>query len=195
MKNIIFDLGGVVFARDRSKCSPEFVEFWSFLRESPMPHCWVEYDRGTMTLDDVTDALVELRGKSREVCCEMVRKAIDMQEERRPTAGLIADLKAAGYRLYVLSNMSREFIDFLRQKPVYGFFDGEVVSCEELTVKPERRIYDILLSRYGLDAGESMFVDDRRENVEAARALGITPFLFDAHDPETSCARLREILL
>ena len=195
MKNVIFDLGGVVFARDKEKCSPEFREFWSFLRQPFLPDFWVEYDRGTLTQEEVIGVLSERTGCDLDYCREMMRTAIDLQEERRPTVSLIHDLKAAGYKLYVLSNMSREFIDFLRRMPVYAQFDGEVVSCEELVVKPEREIYDILLSRYGLKAEESIFIDDRSDNGEAAAAAGITPFLFDAHDPETSCAELRRILL
>ncbi|MCH5334616.1 MAG: HAD family phosphatase [Alistipes sp.] len=195
MKNIIFDLGGVVFARDRSKCSPEFIEFWSLLRENPMPHFWIEYDRGTLSIEQVVDELVAYRNATPDVCRQMLRKAIDLQEARIPTAALIADLKAAGYKLYVLSNMSLEFIQFLRRLPVYSHFDGEVVSCEELTVKPEPRIYEILLSRYGLDPCESMFIDDRPENTEAAAAFGIKPFVFDAKSPESSCQELRSLLL
>ena len=195
MKNVIFDLGGVVFARDKNKCTPEFLEFWSFLRQPFLPDFWVEYDRGTMTQEDVIGVLARQSGQSLEYCRYMMRVAIDLQEERTPTVELIRDLKAAGYKLYVLSNMSHEFIDFLRRMPVYSQFDGEVVSCEELVVKPEREIYEILLSRYGLEASESIFIDDRSDNGEAAAERGITPFLFDAHDPEKSCAELRRILL
>lgn len=46
MKNIVFDLGGVLFARDKSKCTPELLEFFSFLRAPRMPLFWEEYDRG-----------------------------------------------------------------------------------------------------------------------------------------------------
>lgn len=195
MKNVIFDLGGVVFARDKNKCTPEFREFWSFLRQPFLPDFWVEYDRGTVTQEEVIGILSERTGRDLTTCRYMMRTAIDLQEERTPTVSLIHDLKAAGYKLYVLSNMSHEFIKFLRAMPVYAQFDGEVVSCEELVVKPEREIYELLLSRYGLDASESIFIDDRRDNGEAAAAMGITPFLFDAHDPEKSCAELRRILL
>jgi len=95
----------------------------------------------------------------------------------------------------VLSNMSREFIDFLRRFPVYGLFDGEVVSCEEHTVKPEPRIYEILLERYGLTPSETLFIDDREANIEAAAALGIHGFLFDHRDPASACEALRSRLL
>ena len=91
--------------------------------------------------------------------------------------------------------MSREFIDFLRRFPVYGLFDGEVVSCEERTVKPEPRIYEILLERYGLTPSETLFIDDREMNIEAAAALGIRGFLFDHRDPDAACDALRERLL
>lgn len=138
MKNIVFDLGGVLFARDKRKCDPEIIEFFSFLRAPKMPRFWEEYDRGTSTLGEVTDTLVGMTGRSRETCAAVLQRAIDLQEPVAPTEELVRDLKEAGYRLYVLSNMSREFIDYLRRFPVYGLFDGEVVSCEELCVKPER---------------------------------------------------------
>lgn len=195
MKNIIFDLGGVLFARDKHKCSPEFIDFFRFIRTDPMPDFWVEYDRGTLTLDQVVDALCALHGCTPEVARAYLREAIDRQEPVRATERLVGELKRAGYRLYVLSNMSREFIDFLRRADVYALFDGEVVSCEEGTVKPEPRIYRILLDRYGLDPAQTLFIDDRAANIAAAREAGIDGFLFDPHDPEASCEALRQRLL
>lgn len=195
MKNIVFDLGGVLFARDKHKCSPEFIDFFRFIRTDPMPDFWVEYDRGTLTLDQVVDALCALHGCTPEVARAYLREAIDRQEPVRATERLVGELKRAGYRLYVLSNMSREFIDFLRRADVYALFDGEVVSCEEGTVKPEPRIYRILLDRYGLDPAQTLFIDDRAANIAAAREAGIDGFLFDPHDPEASCETLRQRLL
>ena len=171
MKNIVFDLGGVLFARDKRKCDPEIIEFFSFLRAPKMPRFWEEYDRGTSTLGEVTDTLVGMTGRSRETCAAVLQRAIDLQEPVAPTEELVRDLKEAGYRLYVLSNMSCEFIDYLRRFPVYGLFDGEVVSCEELCVKPEPRIYEILLDRYGLLPSETLFIDDRPANIDTARTL------------------------
>ena len=194
MKNIVFDLGGVLFARDKSKCTPELLEFFSFLRAPRMPLFWEEYDRGTSTLEEVT-AISGMTGRPVETCAAVLRLAVDLQEPVKPTERLVGDLKAAGYRLYVLSNMSREFIDFLRRFPVYGLFDGEVVSCEEHTVKPEPRIYEILLERYGLTPSETLFIDDREMNIEAAAALGIHGFVFDHRDPDAACDALRRRLL
>lgn len=195
MKNIVFDLGGVVFARDPKKCKPEFVEFFSFVRFPQMPAFWEEYDRGALTYDEVVELLCREKGVDRAICEGYMREAIDRQEAILPTERLIADLKAAGYRLYVLSNMSKEFIEFLRRVPVYRHFDGEVVSCEEKVVKPDPAIFRILLERYGLQPGDTLFIDDRPANVEAARGCGIEGFLFDHRNPEASCKQLREQLL
>ena len=160
-----------------------------------MPLFWEEYDRGTSTLEEVTATISGMTGRPVETCAAVLRLAVDLQEPVKPTERLVGDLKAAGYRLYVLSNMSREFIAFLRRFPVYRLFDGEVVSCEEGTVKPEPRIYEILLGRYGLDPAETLFIDDRPANVAAAEALGIRGFGFDHRDPAAACDALRRMLL
>ena len=195
MENIVFDLGGVLFARDKSKCSPEIVEFFGFLRAPQMPRFWEEYDRGASTLGEVTDMLARTTGCPREKCERFLLLSIDMQEPVKPTEQLVRDLKAAGYKLFVLSNMSREFIDFLRRFPVYGLFDGEVVSCEEGVVKPEPEIYRRLLGRYGLDPAQTLFIDDRPANIAAAAALGIRGQLFDHSAPAATCDLLRRRLL
>ena len=195
MKNIVFDLGGVLFARDKNKCEPELLEFFGFLRAPQMPRFWEEHDRGTSTLEEVTQTLVEMTGHPYAKCAEVLRHAIDLQEPIPATERLVRDLKAAGYRLYVLSNMSREFIDFLRRYPVYGLFDGEVVSCEEHTVKPEPRIYELLLERYSLTPSETLFIDDREANILEAERHGIHGFLFAHRDPEGACAELGRRLL
>jgi HAD superfamily hydrolase (TIGR01509 family) len=78
--------------------------------------------------------------------------------------------------------------------PVYQYFDGEIISCEEGLVKPEKEIYSLLLERFCLDPAQTMFIDDRKENVIAAAELGITPFHFDRKNPEQSCNQIRELL-
>lgn len=195
MKNIVFDLGGVVFARVRTECSEEFQTFFSFVAKSGTPKFWDEYDRGALTFDEVKEEICRFRNCDLATCERMLDEAIGRQREIPETKQLVGELKEAGYRLYVLSNMSREFIDFLRRLPVYGMFDGEVVSCEVQVIKPEPKIYGLLLSRYGLDPAETLFIDDRQVNLDGAAALGISTFLFDSYDAATSCRALREMLL
>ena len=195
MKNVVFDLGRVVFAQDPAKSTAEFKQFFSYVSLTPMPQFWTDYDMGVLSIDQVAEELAAYRGVEPEFAREMISIAIGKQETIRPTEKLIDELKAAGYKLYVLSNMSREFIDFLRKQKVYENFDGDVVSCEVGIVKPMPEIYNLLLERFDLNPAETIFIDDRKENVDAAAAKGIATFHFDRNDYEGSCERLREILL
>lgn len=195
MKNIVFDLGRVVFAQDPQKSTAEFKQFFSYVSQTPMPQFWIDYDLGLSSFDKVAEDLATYRNVEVGYARDMINLAISKQETIAPTGRLIGELKKAGYRLYVLSNMSREFIDFLRQQEVYANFDGEVISCEEGVAKPMPEIYDLLLNRFSLDAADTLFIDDRKENVEAAARKGIQTFHFDRNDYEGSCIRLREILL
>lgn len=195
MKNIVFDLGRVVFAQDPQKSTDEFKQFFSYVSQTPMPQFWIDYDLGLSSFDKVAEDLAAYRNVEVGYARDMINLAISKQETIAPTGRLIGELKKAGYRLYVLSNMSREFIDFLRQQEVYANFDGEVISCEEGVAKPMPEIYDLLLNRFSLDAADTLFIDDRKENVEAAARKGIQTFHFDRNDYEGSCIRLREMLL
>ena len=194
-KNIVFDLGGVVFSRDPRKFEPEFIEFFSYVYLPKMPEFWEEYDRGAVSYDEMIEALMTYNKCDRELADKNVQRSIVTQEEVLSTKSLIQSLKSAGYRLYVLSNMSKEFIDFLRHKEVYSLFDGEVVSCEELCVKPEQEIYRRLESRYELNPSETLFIDDREANIVVARERGWEGYLFDHHNPEHSCKELSDMLL
>ena len=194
-KNIVFDLGGVLFARDPRRFEREFIEFFSYITLPKMPHFWEEYDRGAVSYTEVVRALADYNHCDEDLAEHNLRRSIVTQETLPATASLIAELRKAGYRLYVLSNMSLDFIEFLRRKEVYALFDGEVVSCEEGVIKPEAEIYHRLEHRYGLQPAETLFIDDRKANVEAAEALGWGGYHFDARAVERSCEELTAMLL
>jgi HAD superfamily hydrolase (TIGR01509 family) len=192
--NIVFDLGGVVFARDPRKFEPEFIEFFSYITLPQMPKFWEDYDRGISSYDEVLKALAEYNDCSLELAENNLRRSILTQEAIPATKSLIEELKQANFKLYVLSNMSLEFIEFLRKQDVYKNFDGEVVSCEEHVVKPDAEIYRRLIKRYGLNPSETLFIDDRKANIDMAKAEGWGGYHFDARNPEVSCEELRRII-
>lgn len=195
MKNIVFDLAGVVFARNVARCPQSLMDYFYFINSGEaMPEFWNEYDRGTRDIDSVAECLAAFRGSDFETAKSMMLSAITYQEQVVPTAELIAELKQAGYRLFVLSNMSKEYIAYLRRMDVYRHFEGEIISCETGLIKPEKAIYELLLQRYSLDPSQTIFIDDRAENVAAAAEVGITPFHFDRNNPEKSCEQLRDLL-
>ena len=65
---------------------------------------------------------------------------------------------------------------------IFDRMDGIVVSGHEKISKPDERIYRLLLDRYGLKAEESVFIDDRPANIEAARRVGMQGIVYTGMD-------------
>jgi HAD superfamily hydrolase (TIGR01509 family) len=92
---------------------------------------------------------------------------------------LLRRLRAAGKRVYALSNFAHEtFALAERNHDFLGEFDDRVISGHVGVVKPEPRIYQILFERVGRPASELLFIDDSAANVRAAEALGMPAIHF-----------------
>ena len=81
-------------------------------------------------------------------------------------------LKNHGYSVYYLSNIPEDVLALLKERGVLDRFDGGVASCEVHINKPDPRIYQALLDKYGQKASECVFIDDNLANVQAAFTLG-----------------------
>lgn len=92
---------------------------------------------------------------------------------------LVRDLHAAGYPVYLLSNVSLRFAKLKEYFPAFSLMQGYVASAEERVCKPERRIYEILLERYDLAAEDCFFVDDLPANIDGAKSVGMQGYVFD----------------
>jgi putative hydrolase of the HAD superfamily len=104
------------------------------------------------------------------------------------TLEVIADLKAGGTRLALLSNAGPDYGSVLRHGPLGGYFEAFFVSGELGLLKPEPAIYSHALSELGVPASAAVFIDNREDNVRGAQSLGITGHVF------TSPAGLRSFL-
>jgi 2-haloacid dehalogenase len=94
---------------------------------------------------------------------------------------VLADVRAAGVRCLALSNMEPDKFALRRSRyPFFGLLDGCVISGIEGVAKPDREIFEILLSRYDLDPRTTAFVDDVTANVAAASELGIVAIRYSA---------------
>ena len=141
---------------------------------------WPMMDEGILTADE---CLERVCGRCEERFREKIKVCLEQWPIcMKPLPGVfdfLADLRNAGYGLYVLSNAADTFHDYFPKEFPEGTFDGIVVSCDERIVKPDRRIYALICDRYDLEPQECLFVDDREENVEAARAYGMHAVRFD----------------
>jgi putative hydrolase of the HAD superfamily len=96
---------------------------------------------------------------------------------------VIADLKAGGTRLAVLSNAGADFGSCLRCGPLSDYFEAFFVSGELKVIKPDPAIFEHALGALDITATEAIFTDNREDNVRAAQSLGITGHVFTGAEP------------
>jgi 2-haloacid dehalogenase len=97
------------------------------------------------------------------------------------TVEVLAELKDKGVPIYALTNWSSETFPIAKSRYDFlGWFRDILVSGDEKLVKPDLRIYDLMLTRNGLSAGESVFIDDSLMNVDGARAAGMAGLHFQS---------------
>ena len=105
------------------------------------------------------------------------------------TVEILRELRAAGVPCYALTNMETWTYPGRRERyPFLTWFDGTVVSGFERVAKPDPRVFELLLDRFGLTAAETVLIDDSAKNVEAAQTVGMQAIKFE------SPARLRRWL-
>ncbi|ROP78063.1 MULTISPECIES: HAD family phosphatase [unclassified Frigoribacterium] len=99
------------------------------------------------------------------------------------TLDVIADLADGGTRLAILSNAGQDFASPFRHSPLGDLFEQVFVSAELDDLKPSASIFRHVLAELGTTAADTVFIDNRPDNVEAAQALGITGHLFTGPEP------------
>jgi 2-haloacid dehalogenase len=175
---VVFDLGGVLLQWDPRhlyrKLFADERAMEAFLAEV----CTVEWnerqDAGRAFADAVADLMPRHEDKRELIEAfgrrfgEMIPGAID------GTVAILGELERRGTPLYALTNWSSETFPPQRARfPFLASFDGIVVSGDEGVIKPDPRIFGILLDRYRIDAREAVFIDDNPANARAATALGL----------------------
>lgn len=95
---------------------------------------------------------------------------------------LLADIKAKGCKLYLLSDFPDCFNEVIKQFPFFDLFDGMVVSYAHGTSKRSGGLFTALLETYSLKAEECLFVDDLAQNTSKAEKLGMKALLFTDAD-------------
>ena len=106
-----------------------------------------------------------------------------------------AALRASGFRTGILSNMPTDVLTLIEERMDWlGEFSPRVYSCREGMIKPEPEIYRVLLEELALAPAEVLFLDDREENVGAARAQGLRAERFVSLEQILPSARERYAL-
>lgn len=176
---VVFDLGGVLLEWNprhlyRKLFPGDEATMEAFLSEV----CTVEWnerqDAGRTFADAVAELMPRHADKRHLIEAfgrrfgEMIPGAIE------GTVAIVHELKRRGTPLYGLTNWSSETFPPQRARfPFLALLDGIVVSGDEGVIKPDARIFRILLDRYKIAPEDAIFIDDNPANAEAAAALGV----------------------
>lgn len=183
MKNIIFDFGNVLVQWHPEHVYGEYfgdeAKAWWFLRHVADTDFRQRIDAGESfdgcirekqaQYPEYEQAIELYRSKWREMLTDEVP---GMRE-------VIVELRGKNYELYGLTNWSMETFPEARERfGILQMIDRYVVSGAEGLVKPDPRLFQVLLDRYGLRAEECIFIDDNPDNVAAARNMGMRGIVF-----------------
>jgi 2-haloacid dehalogenase len=178
IKNIIFDFGGVLIDWNPryfyQGVFSDIKEMEYFLSDIWSPQWNMKHDSGH-SFSEITKELQELHPEYRnEIEMYQHNWEVMIKGEISENTKLLDRLKTK-FRLFGLTNWSAEAFPVIYPKyEFFKVFEGIVVSGDEKIVKPGREIYELLLKRYGLQAVESLFIDDSIKNIETARDLGFS---------------------
>lgn len=183
MKDIVFDLGGVLidwnprYLYKKIFASTEEMEW--FLSNVCTPEWNARQDAGRPFAEALALVTEKYPKYAAQINDYYARWEETLGGPIKGTVALWQELKNKGYRIYALTNWSAETFPIAKQK--YDFLqkmDGIVVSGEEKMNKPNPEIYKRLLARYGLQANNCVYIDDSLPNVEAAVQLGFDAIHF-----------------
>lgn len=184
LKNIIFDLGGVIIDLDHSQAVRSFESIGvedaaELIDPYEQKGIFQELETGRIGVSEFCDKLREHTGK--DLPFEDIKKAwmgfiVDTPQYK---LDYIWGLRER-YKLYLLSNtnpiIQLEWAQTDRfteaGRPLNAYFDKLYTSYEIGITKPDRRIFDYMIQDAGMDPAESLFVDDGKKNIEIAEQLG-----------------------
>lgn len=185
IRNIIFDLGGVILNIDFKKTEQAFVNlgihnFAELYDQFHATELFLNFENGTVTPEEfISELQTKAHGIPKEKIIDAWNAMLLNFPERR--IRLLLDLKKR-YRTFLLSNTNAIHHDAF-QKIYPGIIDsaGSLDACFEKVYyshllkmrKPDKAIYQFVLDQNGLVAGETLFIDDTQDNVLAAESVGI----------------------
>lgn len=177
IKNIIFDFGGVLV-----DWNPRYLYKSHFEDENEMEYflkniCteeWnLEQDRGRSLLEGTQLLQKQFPEFHTPIELFYAKWEVMLKNDIPETVSLLYKLKSK-YNIYGLTNWSAETISIAYDRfSFFKEFDGIVVSGQEKIIKPDYKIYQILLDRYNLKAENTIFIDDNINNIKTAKEIGL----------------------
>jgi 2-haloacid dehalogenase len=188
LSTVVFDLGNVLLDWDPRRLYRTLiddpVELDHFLTDICSRTWHYAQDCGRSTVE-ATDELAARHPEYAELIAAYYPRWSEMTAGALPaTVDILRELRDAEVRLIALTNWPAETFAPARERfPFFTWFEGIVVSGEEKLAKPDPAVFARLLERYDVDPATAVFIDDTPDHVEAARALGLTGFVYSGAVP------------
>ena len=188
----IFDLGGVLIDWDprylyRKLFPGDDAGMERFLADVVTPDWNRQMDAGRAWHEAIADLKQLHPDKADLIQAYRDRWPEMLGDVDAAVAQIILDVRTAGLRVFAISNWSAETFSVAHAMvPELSLFDDRVISGEERVVKPDPEIFLLACRRFGIEPSDAFFVDDIPQNLDTARALGMTAIQFTNAEP---CAR------
>lgn len=186
INNIIFDLGGVLIDWNPEYLYKKLIQDETqrkWFLETVCTNDWNEKQDAGRSIHEANNELLQLHPAYKDLILAYYERWEEMLKGPiTGTVDIFRQLKTnEKLNIYALTNWSAE--TFPRALEIFDFlhwFDGRVVSGEEMTRKPFKEIYDMILNRFNLVVENTIFIDDNLRNINAAKEIGISCIHFSS---------------
>lgn len=192
IRNLIFDLGGVLVSLDRKRCLDNFSsllgfdDFGDYLNAYAQKGFFAKFENGDIGSAQFRDE-VRSRCRVENVTDEMIDSTLDtfLTQVAPYKVKLLLDLKEK-YNLFLLSNVNPiawkkccELFLEAQGGDIEDVFEKLYLSFELNASKPGTAIYNKVIEDSGIVPAETLFIDDSAANIETGRQMGLNVLLYD----------------
>ena len=180
IRNIIFDLGNVIINYNQEQIINNFTKkeeeikyIYDEIFHAPE---WELMDLGNITNDEAIEVINKRNEfKYQKLTDNFLHEWYKEQEINRDIVEIAKKLKRNGYKLFVLSNMANLTYEYFKNDEFFSLCTGIIISAHEHLIKPDEKVFRLLLDRYKLNAEECLFIDDdpSEQNYKTANKIGI----------------------
>ena len=182
MKAIILDMYGVIVKQTGGDFVPYVQRTFPDLKAEEIYIPWFKADVGELTSLEVWEKL-GFKGDIERI----EKEYLDTIEINDGFLDFISSVNK-NYKTAIISNDSSRWSKFIREKfDINKYFDVISISGDLKIQKPDERIFKLTIDQLGCRAEDCLYVDDREDNLEAARKVGMNVVLFNSRNVEYDC--------
>lgn len=201
MKTVIFDFNGIIAEPNYRRLITELplVEKISALRvllnlagNKDMRKAFNKYKKGNISIEQLQEITAKRCPHSAYVVPKLLQIYAESVKINPDVIRLIGELKKRGIQVLLMSNTIPETEQMIFDIKFDELFDGLIMSAQDQLLKPDPRIYEYAIKKFKLKPHETLMIDDKSKNLEAAAEFGIETM--QCKDPKETAQFLEELV-